>query len=122
MVDAGQEPADETRESDHLENRTLFVHTGSPIRRSCFSIVTRRSATCRSASLRCRRIISPSDIGKRFFRRSAHQGGIAERKAMIDPEHDLPITKQEEILRISRGSVYYRPRPMPVGRAPQFPL
>ncbi len=26
---------------------------------------------------------------------------------MIDRQHDLPITKQAEILRISRGSVYY---------------
>jgi predicted DNA-binding protein YlxM (UPF0122 family) len=25
---------------------------------------------------------------------------------MIDREHDLPITKQAEVLRISRGSVY----------------
>src|SRR5450631_4289988 len=29
---------------------------------------------------------------------------------MIDREHDLPITKQAEVLRISRGSVYYLPR------------
>src|SRR5436305_15352872 len=49
----------------------------------------------------------------RFFRRGAHQGGIAERKAMIDREHDLSITKQAEALRISRGSVYYLPRPVP---------
>jgi hypothetical protein len=41
-----------------------------------------------------------------FFRRSAHQDGIAERKAMIDREHDLSITKQAEILKVSRGSVY----------------
>jgi len=26
---------------------------------------------------------------------------------MIDREHDLPITQQAEVLRISRGSVYY---------------
>ena len=26
---------------------------------------------------------------------------------MINREHDLPITKQAEVLRISRGSVYY---------------
>src|SRR5271155_4936270 len=32
---------------------------------------------------------------------------------MIDREHDLPIAKQAEILRISRGSVYYLPRPVP---------
>ena len=31
---------------------------------------------------------------------------------MIDREHDLPITKQVEILKISRGSVYYLPRPV----------
>ncbi|WP_159007817.1 IS3 family transposase [Bradyrhizobium sp. S69] len=47
-----------------------------------------------------------------FFRRRAHQGGIAERKAMIDREHDLSITKQAEVLKISRGSVYYLPRPV----------
>jgi putative transposase len=31
---------------------------------------------------------------------------------MIDPEHDLPILKQAEVLDISRSSVYYRPRPV----------
>jgi putative transposase len=29
---------------------------------------------------------------------------------MIDREHDLPITKQAQVLNISRGSVYYLPR------------
>ena len=52
-----------------------------------------------------------TDAGERFFRRSAHQGGIAERKAMIDREHDLSITRQAEVLKVSRGSVYYLPRP-----------
>ena len=32
---------------------------------------------------------------------------------MIDRAHDLPITKQAEVLRISRSSVYYLPRPVP---------
>jgi transposase InsO family protein len=32
---------------------------------------------------------------------------------MIDRTHDLSITKQAEALRISRGSVYYLPRPVP---------
>src|SRR5258705_3735349 len=45
-----------------------------------------------------------------FFRGCAHQGGIAERKAMIDREHDLSITKQAEVLEISRGNVYLLPR------------
>jgi len=31
---------------------------------------------------------------------------------MIDRKHDLPISKQAEVLRISRGSVYYLPRPV----------
>ena len=31
---------------------------------------------------------------------------------MIDREHDLPITKQAQVLRISRGSLYYLPRPV----------
>ena len=32
---------------------------------------------------------------------------------MINRAHDLPITKQAEALNISRGSVYYLPRPVP---------
>jgi len=32
---------------------------------------------------------------------------------MINPEHELPISRQTEILQISRSSVYYKPRPTP---------
>ena len=32
---------------------------------------------------------------------------------MIDREHGLPVTQQAEVLEISRGSVYYLPRPVP---------
>ena len=35
---------------------------------------------------------------------------------MIDRAHDLPITKQAEALNISRGSVYYLPRPVSASR------
>ena len=31
---------------------------------------------------------------------------------MIDPEHDLPIQKQAEVLEIGRGTVYYQARPV----------
>ena len=31
---------------------------------------------------------------------------------MIDREHDLSITRQTKLLNISRGSVYYLPRPV----------
>lgn len=31
---------------------------------------------------------------------------------MIDRHHDLPIARQAKALNISRGSVYYQPRPV----------
>jgi putative transposase len=34
---------------------------------------------------------------------------------MIDREHDLPLTRQATILRLSRSGLYYRPRPVPPG-------
>ena len=53
-----------------------------------------------------------ADAGERFFGRRAHQGRHAERKAMIDRDHDLSIARQAKALNISRGSVYYVPRPV----------
>ncbi len=32
---------------------------------------------------------------------------------MIDRSHDLPVSRQAELVGISRGSVYYLPRPVP---------
>ncbi len=32
---------------------------------------------------------------------------------MIDRTHALPVTRQAQILGLSRGSVYYLPRPVP---------
>ena len=32
---------------------------------------------------------------------------------MVDRENNLPITRQAEVLSISRGGVYYLPRPVP---------
>src|SRR6516165_456549 len=52
-----------------------------------------------------------TNAGERFFRKCARQGGIAERKAMIDRDHDLPLTRQAAVLNISRGTLYYKPRP-----------
>jgi len=48
--------------------------------------------------------------GERFFRRRAHQGGPAGRKAMIDRTHALPLVRQCQILRLARSSAYYQPR------------
>ena len=31
---------------------------------------------------------------------------------MIDPTHDLPVTRQAELLDLSRSNVYYLPRPV----------
>ncbi|MCE8530523.1 IS3 family transposase [Ruegeria pomeroyi] len=48
-----------------------------------------------------------------FFVRRARQGGsVAERKKMIDPTAKLSVSRQATVLGISRGSVYYKPRPV----------
>src|SRR5271157_3187608 len=44
------------------------------------------------------------DAGERFFRERAHQGGIAERKAMIDRGHALSVTKQAEAAGLARST------------------
>jgi putative transposase len=31
---------------------------------------------------------------------------------MIDREHDLPLTRQAAVLKLSRSGLYYRPRPV----------
>jgi len=45
-----------------------------------------------------------------FFRKRAHQSGIAERKEMIDRSHALPATRQCQILSLARSTAYYRPQ------------
>nr|WP_087671244.1 MULTISPECIES: IS3 family transposase [Caballeronia] len=45
-----------------------------------------------------------------FFRKRAQQGGTAERKAMIDRDHALPVTQQARLVGISRSSAYYQSR------------
>ncbi|MCP3462001.1 MULTISPECIES: IS3 family transposase [unclassified Bradyrhizobium] len=47
-----------------------------------------------------------------FFVRRAHQGGPAERKAMIDRDHDLSVVRQAKVLNLARSTVYYEPRPV----------
>src|SRR4051812_27276919 len=45
----------------------------------------------------------------------AEQGRFAERKAMIDRSHDLPITKQAKVLNVSRAAFIIcqgHPRPL----------
>jgi len=51
---------------------------------------------------------------KMIFGRRAQQGRHAERKATIDRDHDLPVQRQARLLRLSRSSVYYLPRPVSV--------
>ncbi|NEX64571.1 IS3 family transposase [Noviherbaspirillum galbum] len=45
-----------------------------------------------------------------FLGRRAHQGGTAERKEMIDRTHDLPVSRQCQILSLARSTAYYRPQ------------
>ena len=51
------------------------------------------------------------DLENDFFGTCAYQGGIAQRKAMIDRKYALPITRPAQMLGISRGAVYCLPRP-----------
>lgn len=43
-----------------------------------------------------------------FFKRRAQQGGIAERKTMIDRMRDLPVARQYQMLSLARSTAYYR--------------
>ncbi|UIF88681.1 IS3 family transposase (plasmid) [Cupriavidus necator] len=47
-----------------------------------------------------------------FFVRRAQQGRPAERKAMIDREHALPVSRQVKLVGIARSSAYYQPQPV----------
>ena len=62
-----------------------------------------------------------ADPEERFFRRGAHRRGIAERKAMIDREHDLPISRQAEALGVSRGASTTTPANLGRGFADHAP-
>ncbi len=52
------------------------------------------------------------DAGERFFVRSARQSRSAERKAMIDRTHSLPVSRQTRLVGIARSSAYCRPQPV----------
>ncbi|WP_299436932.1 IS3 family transposase [uncultured Rhodospira sp.] len=47
-----------------------------------------------------------------FLSDGARQGRCAERKAMMDWAHALPLKRQAEMLGVSRSGLYYRPRPV----------
>ncbi|MEK4032389.1 IS3 family transposase [Methylocystis sp. IM3] len=47
-----------------------------------------------------------------FFVRRARQGRPAERKKMIDRDHNLPLARQAKALGLARSTVYYMPRPV----------
>jgi len=44
------------------------------------------------------------------------QGRPVERKAKIDRTNVLPLTRQASLLRLSRSSIYYLPRPVSLAR------
>jgi putative transposase len=48
-----------------------------------------------------------------FLAGTRTQGGIAERKTMIDREHALPLAQQAKAISISWGALYYVSRPVP---------
>ena len=54
----------------------------------------------------------PAGHGERFFGRRARSVPRCERKAMIDHDQDLPVTRQCQLLALPRSSVYYTPQPV----------
>jgi hypothetical protein len=91
--------------------RTLAVHAmEEPALRSGGSVRCRDFGAGRGFEVAARQDRG-ADAGERFFVRSARRGRHAERKAMINRSHDLPIVRQAELLNVSRGSVYYEPQP-----------
>jgi putative transposase len=52
----------------------------------------------------------PDQVGDKLFGRCARQSRPAERKAMIDREHNLPLARQAELLRLSRSTLYVNQR------------
>ena len=88
---------------------------GSASRRCCRCVRTRWQRRIVNIGNR-RQIVACEDrragAGERFFTTCARQGGIGERKAMIDRSHKLSLTQQAALLGISRGSVYYEPVPV----------
>lgn len=50
--------------------------------------------------------------GERQRSERTAQESVVERKKMIDPTAKLSVSRQAVVLGISRGSVYYRPRPV----------
>jgi hypothetical protein len=47
-----------------------------------------------------------------FFVRSARSHRRSECKEMIDREHEVPTTRQCQLLDLSRSSFYYQPLPV----------
>ncbi|HRL78691.1 MAG TPA: IS3 family transposase [Candidatus Accumulibacter phosphatis] len=45
-----------------------------------------------------------------FLEHGAHQGGLVERKKMIDRKHKFPVSHQCALLGLARSSAYYTPR------------
>ena len=61
----------------------------------------------KSSGQRSRRSHSPAFKAKVAFVGLRENKTIAERKAMMDGEYPLSVTRQARLLEISRGAVYY---------------
>ena len=68
----------------------------------------RSGAECEGSSREDRTVVD----GERFFIRRARSHRRCERKAMIDKGDNLPVTRQCNLLDLSRSGVYYTPVPL----------
>ncbi len=91
----------------------MFTRTGSRPGRRGRGIWAGQGGTCGSAggSEGAAREGRGAGAGERFFIRRAGQGRPAERKAMIDREHDLAVVCEAKVLTLARSN---KPRPVSV--------
>jgi hypothetical protein len=55
---------------------------------------------------------SANCVGERFLEGALTRAGLLNAKKMLDPAHELSLTKQATTLGISRGSISYLPQPV----------
>jgi putative transposase len=51
-------------------------------------------------------------LGNDFLAEALTKAGLAERKAMIDRTHPLPVWRQCQLLKLARSTAYYQPTPV----------
>ena len=77
--------------------------------RACVRRRCDRSCAFRTGDTAAPRQDWSADDGEGFFVQSARSRPVSERRAMIQADHPLAVTRRCELLDVARSTVYYRP-------------